>query len=577
MNSFEERDDIENKRIISPPIMVQSVTTPPSMISNQIKVKFDERRNKASRTAAVDTKNLLIPFNKPPFFVDNFSAAVCDSITAGKFSGDGVSTKKCTDFLKDRFGYDRTLLTPSCTAALEMAALILDLGPGDEVIVPSFTFVTTANAFALRGVNLIFADSEKDHPNVSVSDIMRKVTENTKAIVVVHYAGVPVDVHRILEETNHSIPIVEDCAHAIDSRDSKTGEYVGKAGCLSTFSFHETKNVGIGEGGLLVVNDEKLWRKAQITREKGTNRTDFHAGRVAFYAWVDLGSSYLMSDIDAAMLWGSLQNLDCIQKKRLSVWDAYDEKIICPQDYLYNKPSSSLRANAHMYYLVFYDHEVRSEFCKFMLKNGILVATHYIPLDKSPFVEEQRRKKALPDGELCVHAAKWSKMLVRLPLFYDISTRELERVIAAVNSYVTDIRLVAAEEKYWKDILELRNENNASFTNTNQIATEEHWNFMRKHSSTYRVAVQEGKFLGFIGHVKRDARLASNKKGKGVAKFMWESFVQEVGDLDVKVLLQNKRSLSFFSKLGYVPDAKSCAEGQNPVTLIKKNKLESIE
>lgn len=211
-----------------------------------------------------------IPFNKPPFFQDTFTAAVHAAVSYGKFSGDGINTKKCTEFFKNRYGYDRSLLTPSCTASLEMAALILELGPGDEVIVPSFTFVTSANAFALRGVNLVFADSEMDQPNVSVSDIMKKVTDKTKAIVVVHYAGVPVDVHSILEQTNHSIPIVEDCAHAIDSVDPKTGDYVGKAGCLSTFSFHETKNIGIGEGGLLVVNDKKLWRKAQIAREKGT-------------------------------------------------------------------------------------------------------------------------------------------------------------------------------------------------------------------------------------------------------------------------------------------------------------------
>lgn len=514
-----------------------------------------------------------IPFNKPPFFAESFDAAIRASIDAGKFSGDGTSSKKCTDFFKDRFGFDRTLLTPSCTAALEMAALILDLGPGDEVIVPSFTFVTSASAFALRGVKLIFADSEKDQPNVSVLDILKKVTSNTKAIVVVHYAGVPVDVHEILKETNNSIPIVEDCAHAIDSIDPRTDQYVGKAGCLATFSFHETKNIGVGEGGLLVVNDDKLWRKAQIVREKGTNRIDFFSGRAEFYTWVDLGSSYLMSDVDASMLWGTLQHINEIQKARLGIWNAYNEKIICPPNCVFRKPSESMCANAHMYYLEFLDHVTRSQFCKFMNANGILVATHYIPLDSSPFVDERRKNGSFPKGEPCTQALKWSRSLVRLPLFYDLSTLELEEVIIAVNTFAankSDIHLIAADEKYWGLILQLRNENSESFTQTNQITTKEHWNFMRKHESTYRVAVQDGKFVGFIGHVNKDARLATNKKGKGVAKFMWESFSQEVGsDLDVKVLLHNKRSLSFFGKLGYFPDTKSLKEGENPVTLRK--------
>ena len=511
-----------------------------------------------------------IPFNKPPFFQDTFTAAVHAAVSYGKFSGDGINSKKCTEFFKNRYGYDRSLLTPSCTASLEMAALILELGPGDEVIVPSFTFVTSANAFALRGVNLVFADSEKDQPNISVSDIMKKVTDKTKAIVVVHYAGVPVDVHSILEQTNHSIPIVEDCAHAIDSVDPKTDDYVGKAGCLSTFSFHETKNIGIGEGGLLVVNDKKFWRKAQIVREKGTNRTDFAAGRVAFYTWVDLGSSYLLSDIDAAMLWSALQHMDHIQNTRLAVWDAYDQKLLCPPNCVYNKPSKKFRANAHMYFLEFNDPEMRTEFCKAMNENDILVATHYVPLDVSPFVEDQRSKNLLPAGEPCVQAAKWSKSLVRLPLYADLSTQEVNKIITVVNEFAVSkgaLRLVAADEDHWEQIRLLRNQNSDCFTFTKDITRDEHWNFMRKHSDTYRVAVQDGKCVGFIGHVEQDARLATSAKGKGVAQFMWESFEKEVGDLDVKVLLNNQRSLSFFRKLGYVPDAKDLEDGQNPVVL----------
>jgi len=519
-------------------------------------------------------KEDFIPFNKPPYFKDTFSDAIQAAYNYGKFSGDGLNTEKCVEFFKNRYGYDRSLLTPSCTASLEMAALLLDLAPGDEVIVPSFTFVSSANAFALRGVNLVFADSEKDQPNVSVSDILAKVTKKTKAIVIVHYAGVPVDVHSILEQTKHSIPIVEDCAHAIDSVDPRTGDYVGKAGCVATFSFHETKNVGIGEGGLLVVNNNNLWRKAQITREKGTNRTDFAAGKVAFYTWIDLGSSYLMSDIDAAMLWSALQHIDIIQDARLAVWNEYNRNLISPSNYIYKKPSPSLRANAHMYYLEFKDPDMRSEFCKAMKEKNVLVATHYIPLDISPFIIEQRIKNLLPAGEPCTQSIAWSKSLVRLPLFADLSAQKLRRVISAVNEFAASkgsIHLVPAKEDHWEAIRLLRNENSDCFTHDKEISREEHWNFMRKHWNTYRIAVQQEAFVGFIGHVNRDVRLATStkSKGKGVAQFMWKSFEQEVGDLDVKVLLNNQRCLSFFFKLGYVPDTKALKEGQNPVVLRK--------
>ena len=520
-----------------------------------------------------DCQNDRIPFNKPPFFQEAFTKAVQAATTYGKFSGDGLCTKYCVDFFKERYGYDRSLLTPSCTASLEMAALILDLGPDDEVIVPSFTFVTSANAFALRGVKLVFADSEKDQPNVSVDDILNRVTDKTKAIVVVHYAGVPVDVKRIKEELNDSIPIVEDCAHAIDTKDPLVDDFIGKQGCMATFSFHETKNVGIGEGGLLVVNDPELWRKAQIVREKGTNRTDFSAGRVAFYTWVDLGSSYLMSDIDAAMLWSALQHVDRIQKARLAVWDAYDQDIICPPNCVFKKPSRALRANAHMYFLEFHDTEIRSEFCKAMKEQNILVATHYVPLDSSPFVVERRSQGLLPEGEPCVEAEKWSKGLVRLPLFADLSAQEVKRVLSAINEFAenkANIRLVAADEEHWESIRVLRNQNSDCFTQTSEVTKEEHWNFMRKHSSTHRVAVQGDDVIGFIGHVEKDARLATSAKGKGVAKFMWQSFEKEVGDLDVKVLLNNQRSLAFFRKLGYVPNEEALKEGQNPVILRKR-------
>ena len=361
--------------------------------------------------------------------------------TAKKFSGDGPNSKACYKFFNDKYGYDKTLLTPSCTASLEMAALLLDLGPGDEVIVPSFTFVTSANAFALRGVKIVFADSEYSSPNVSVDDILRKITNKTKAIVVVHYAGVPVDVHRIKKETNGIIPIVEDCAHAIGSIDPTTNDYIGKTGCLSTFSFHETKNVGIGEGGLLVVNDENLWIKSQIIREKGTNRCEFERGHVNFYSWVSLGSSFLMSDIDAAILYSALENIDKIQGRRLAIWDSYDKMLNKSNAYI--KPDYGLRANAHMYFLEFHDTHLREKFCKEMKAEGIIVAKHYVPLHSSPYAVENF--DSLKKPSICPNAEHWAKSVVRLPLFYDLNDTKLNKVVSTINAFGQKYNLIRSK------------------------------------------------------------------------------------------------------------------------------------
>ena len=498
---------------------------------------------------------ISIPFNKPPFFPDSFKVAIQLACDVGKFSGDGPNSKNVCKFFSETFGYDRSLLTPSCTASLEMAALILDLKPGDEVIVPAFTFVTSANAFALRGVTIVFADSEEGSPNVSVSSILSKVTEKTKAIVVVHYAGVPVDIHQILKETNHSIPVVEDCAHAIGSIDPRTGDIIGKAGCLSTFSFHETKNIGIGEGGLLVVNDPDLWRMAQMVREKGTNRVDFLNGKVDKYTWVSLGSSYLMSDIDAAMLWSALQHYQEIQDHRLAIWDHYDQTLAANS--IFKKPPRDVRANAHMYYLEFSQPELLQDFSKALKEEGILVATHYIPLDTSPFIIEDYcgGTKGITDA-YCTRAYQWSKALVRLPLFHTLTLAEMSKVSAVINSYTSakGMTLVAATEDHWETIRILRNTDSECFLHTEMIEKAEHWNFMGKYHSTYRVAIEDGECIGFIGHVNKDARLATSAKSKGVAQFMWKTFAQEFDDLDVKVLVENKRCLAFFRKQGYVPD-----------------------
>lgn len=506
-----------------------------------------------------------IPFNKPCYFPKHFETAMNRAATYGQFSGDGKNSVICQQMMNDLFGYKHSLLTPSCTAALEMAALILDIQPGDEVIVPSFTFVTSASAFALRGARLIFADSSEENPNVDTDDILRKVTPRTKAIIVVHYAGVPIDVKLLLNSTNYSIPIVEDCAHAISSIDPKSGDYVGKTGCLSCFSFHETKNICIGEGGLLVVNDESLWLRAQVVREKGTNRTDFKAGRVSFYTWVELGSSFLMSEVDAAMLCSALENIDEIQHQRLKVWDEYDQRII--PSAAFAKPAKTMRANAHMYFLEFTDFHTRGCFCEYMRSNRIVAATHYLPLDSSPFVR-RAQENSETSTLICTNSERWSKTIVRLPLFVDLKQAELDRVINAVNSFVP-VSLAPADECYWEDILQIRNNNSECFTNAEPIGKQDHWCFMAKHSHTYRVALRKGKVVGFIGHVNRDARLAVREKGSGVAKFMWGAFVEEVGDLGVKVLPGNKRSLGFFRKLGFVPRSEPDGMKDAPITLAK--------
>ena len=506
-----------------------------------------------------------IPFNKAPFFEKECMEALGVAFESGKVSGDGINTRKCGEYFSSTYGYERILFTPSCTASLEMAALLLDIEAGDQVIVPSFTFVTSASAFSLRGAEIVFADSNVDGPDVSIDDILAKVTEKTKAIVVVHYAGLAVDVDRILKATCGKIPVVEDCAHAIDSKLPWSREFIGKSGSLSTFSFHETKNLGVGEGGALVVNDKKLWRKAQIIREKGTNRVDYFEGKVAKYSWVGLGSSYLMSDIDAAVLWSMLQNKSKIQEKRLLLWDYYDKLIVSTPNSIFKKPVKKWRANAHMYFLEFADSSVRSAFCSFMANEGVLVTTHYLPLDLSDFA-----LKNYASMNQCLNAAKWSESIVRLPLFYDLSEEMLKIVCTNVNSFVNRnaMLLIPAVEEHWDDICKLRNQNRECFANSAIVQKNEHWAFMKKHSTNYRVAICNGQFLGFIGHVQKDLRIACCNKGCGVGKFMFSYFIAEVGDLDIKVLKENEASLRFFEKLGYIPCRKAAGNGCNPLPLV---------
>lgn len=499
-----------------------------------------------------------IPFNHPHLFFEEGITAVKESLSDGIISGDGLNSRRCHKWFGDRFNYGRCLLTPSCTAALEMAALLLGLGPKDQVIVPSFTFVSTANAFALRGVELVFADSQVETPNVSVDDILHKITDRTRAIVVVHYAGIPLDLTPLVAT---GIPIVEDCAHAIGSIDPLSRQPIGLIGCMSAFSFHQTKNIPIGEGGLLVVNDEKLWERAQIIREKGTNRTRFVEGRDAFYTWHSLGSSFLMSDIDAGFLWANLQHFDEIQGKRRAIWEQYDRDI-CHSS-LFVKPDSHISlANAHMYYLKFGTQELQIKFISWMKRAGVYVATHYLPLDQSPFicggslVETSSTggptNQMSPSQKNCSQSRDWQESLVRLPLFFDLTPDGVGKVVRHVNEFSeTEGFLFTRMDKSHFEAIR-------AISESSQVDVVTHSECMELNAETYRVAVHQGVVVGYVGHFNLNCQIACAEewRGRGVSHFMWNAFVKEFPNIIVKVKRDDSRSLAFFQEQGLVPDPK---------------------
>lgn len=370
----------------------------------------------------------MIPFNKP-YLHGRELVYIAQSVASGKISGDGIFTKKCHEYFENRYGFKKVLLTTSCTDALEMAAILLDIQPGDEVIAPSYTFVSTVNAFALRGAKIVFADSYSEHPNIDPEQIEALVTEKTKAIVVVHYAGVACDMDRIMAiSERHGIPVVEDAAQAIDSY--YKGKPLGSIGALGTFSFHETKNIIAGEGGLLTINDERFVNRAEIIREKGTNRSSFFRGEVDKYGWVDIGSSFLPSDIVAAYLYAQLEQLDIIQARRKEIWQRYyknlqplvqSSKIKIPliADYANN--------NAHMFYLVCENLEQRTQLISNLKENGIYAVFHYLSLHDSPYYQP------LHDGRVLANSDHYSDCLVRLPLFYELADEQVDYISQTVS------------------------------------------------------------------------------------------------------------------------------------------------
>lgn len=371
----------------------------------------------------------MIPFNKP-FLVGSEIAYIQQAHDKGQLAGDGFFTKKCHAWFENYFGCQKALLTHSCTAALEIAALLLDLKPGDEVIMPSYTFVSTANAFALRGAIPVFVDVDPATLNISPKHVKKAITCKTKAIVPVHYAGVSCDMNLLISiAREHSLFVVEDAAQGLLS--SYCNRPVGTYGDLSCFSFHETKNIISGEGGALIINNPNLADRAEIIREKGTDRSQFFRGQVDKYSWVDLGSSYLPGELIAAFLWAQLEKAQWIISKRLALWEHYDSQI---KSYgassVFRTPSipDDCEHNGHMYYLIANSFEERQKFISYMKLQQIQCVFHYVPLHSS----SMGMKISRTSGTMEI-TQSLSSRLVRLPLWIGLNT---SYVLRAIHNYI---------------------------------------------------------------------------------------------------------------------------------------------
>lgn len=372
----------------------------------------------------------MIPFNKP-YLTGKEVHYIYQAVSTGKISGDGKFTKECHRYFESKAGFKKCLLTTSCTDALEMAALLLDIKLGDEVIMPSFTFVSTANAFVLRGAKIVFADSNECNPNIDASTIEPLITPKTKAIVVVHYAGIACEMDEIMALADkHKLWVIEDAAQAIDA--FYKGKPLGSIGHMSAFSFHETKNIQCGEGGMLVINDEQFIHRAEIIREKGTNRSAFFRGEVNKYGWVDVGSSFLPSEITAAFLYAQLEQLPDIQQKRKQIWERYNAAFASLEKKglikLPHLPSYATN-NAHMYYINCASLEQRTKLIAKLKANDILAVFHYLSLHTSPFYNDKH------DGRKLYYSDQYTDRLLRLPLYYELSEAEQETIIAIICNF----------------------------------------------------------------------------------------------------------------------------------------------
>lgn len=373
----------------------------------------------------------MIPFNKP-YLTGKETHYMYEAVFSGKISGNGIFTNKCQEYFEQRYGFKKCLLTTSCTDALEMAAILCDVQPGDEVIVPSYTFVSSALAFVRQGAKIVFADSCTNNPNIDADKIEDLITSKTKVIVPVHYAGIACDMDKIMDIANrHNLFVVEDAAQAIDSYHK--GKPLGSIGHLGCFSFHETKNIIAGEGGLLIINDDRFINRAEIIWEKGTNRSEYFRGEVNKYGWVDIGSSFLPSELISAFLWAQLENLDMIQERRKAIWKKYHNglKNLGRQDDVYLPALSDYATNnAHMFYLVCRSLDERTALINYLKENGVLSVFHYLSLHRSDYYKVNH--KEIPNLPAC---DRFADSLLRLPMFYELKDEEVEIIINLINQF----------------------------------------------------------------------------------------------------------------------------------------------
>jgi dTDP-4-amino-4,6-dideoxygalactose transaminase len=371
-------------------------------------------------------------FNQPTLINKELEYIKDAIVNHKKISGDGFYTKKCRDFLKNYLNTADVFLTHSCTAALEMSAILLDLQAGDEVIMPSYTFVSTANAFVLRGATPVFIDIRKDTLNIDENLIEAAITKKTKAIVVVHYAGVACEMDSIMAiAKKYNLAVIEDAAQALGS--NYKGKKLGTIGDFGALSFHETKNIISGEGGALIINDEKYIERAEIIREKGTNRSKFLHGQVDKYTWVDVGSSFLPSDIMAAYLYAQLENIEKINNKRKEIWQFYYNLFKSYKNLTIPTIPKDCEFNAHIFYVIFENISLRNDFIKYLKENDIMSVFHYIPLHSSPAGLKYGRVAS----EMVV-TDNVADRLTRMPLFYDLSNDQLQNISNIVKKFLDE-------------------------------------------------------------------------------------------------------------------------------------------
>ena len=373
----------------------------------------------------------MIDFNRPAF-VGSELEYIQDAIHRGMLCGDGIYTKKCSQWMEKEFDVSRVMLTTSCTHALEMAAFLCDIQPGDEVIMPSYTFVSTADAFVLRGAKIVFVDIRPDTMNLDEKLIEQAITPKTKVIVPVHYAGVACEMDTIMDIAHrHGLKVVEDASQGVDA--CYKGKALGTIGDFGCYSFHETKNFTMGEGGALLFQKEEYLEKAEILREKGTDRSKFFRGQVDKYRWMDYGSSYLPSELNAAYLYAQLEAKDKIQKKRMEIYEYYHRNLAdlaaegkLEQPYV----PQECEHNAHMYYLKVKDMKVRTRLLAYLRENGICSVFHYVPLHSAPAGQKFGRFA----GE-DVYTTKESERLLRLPMFYNLDMEDVKRIVDVIHKF----------------------------------------------------------------------------------------------------------------------------------------------